>query len=288
MDRLVRSGCEVIDNPYKRKLTKVELLNLLANGVTGLIAGLEPLDRDVLTRSTLQVISRCGAGLSNVDLKAAEDLGIKVRRTPDAPTSAVAELTVGAMITLMRRVPQMDRDLHLGRWSKHVGVQLEGKTVLIIGFGRIGRKVAALVRPFEIKVLAVDPTLQGTVDGVPVLTLDVALPQADVICFHASCAEEILGKHEFKLIKPGTFLLNASRGELVNETCLCQALDCGVIAGAWLDTFVEEPYTGPLTQYHQVILTPHIGSSSIECRRRMEMEAVENLLAAFEELSLVR
>jgi len=113
--------------------------------------------------------------------------------------------------------------------------------------------------------------------------LDAALPQADVITLHASGETEILGENEFSLIKPGTFLLNAGRGGLVNEDCLCRALNSGVLAGAWLDVFSEEPYTGPLTKYPQVVLTPHVGSFTVECRRRMEMEAVENLLEAFEE-----
>ena len=285
LDRLQQAGAEVVPNPYGRKLSTDELRALLP-GVVGLIAGLESLTREVLARSSLKVISRCGVGLSNVDLKAAEDLGITVRSTPDAPTAAVAELTIGALISLMRGLPQMDRDLHEGRWSKQVGVQLESKTVLLIGFGRIGRKVASLLKPFNVRLLAVDAALVGTVEGVPVLPLVKALPQADVISLHASGETEIIGEREFDLLKPGVFLLNAGRGGLVNESVLCQALEKGRVAGAWLDTFSREPYEGPLIRAPHVILTPHIGSSSIECRRRMEMEAVENLLAALAESGL--
>jgi len=282
--RLEQAGVDVIPNQYGRKLTKDELCALLPE-VVGLIAGLESLTRDVLEKSKLRVISRCGVGLSNIDLRAAEDLGIKVTCTPDAPTTAVAELTVGAMISLMRRIPQMNWDLHDGRWARQVGGQLEGKTVVIIGFGRIGRKVASLLRPFEVRLLAVDPAWRGRVDGVSLLPLNSAIPQADVITIHASGEAEILGDEEFSLIKPGTFLLNAGRGGLVNEACLCKALDSRVLGGVWIDTFADEPYKGPLTKYSQAILTPHIGSFTVECRRRMEMEAAENLLAAFEELA---
>lgn len=277
--KLKEAGVEVISNPYGRKLTKDELCALLP-GVVGHIAGLESLTRDVLEHSQLRVISRCGVGLSNVDVKAAADLGIAVRFTPDAPTTAVAELTIGAMISLMRLIPQMDRDLHGGRWVKQVGVQLEGKTVLIIGFGRIGRKVARLLRSFSVRLLAVDPACKGIVEGVQILPLAAGLPQADLISVHASGDDEIFGEEEFTLIKPGTFLLNAGRGGLVNESCLLRALDNGAVAGAWLDAYLCEPYRGPLIHCPQVILTPHIGSYSIECRPRMEMEAVENLLAA--------
>ncbi len=282
LERLKETGMEVIPNPFGRKLQKDELLALLP-GVVGLIAGLEPLTRDVLEQSQLRVISRCGVGLSNVDLEAARALGIKVRSTPDAPTAAVAELTVGSMITLMRCVPQMDRDLHEGRWVKHIGVQLEGKTVVIIGFGRIGRKVASLLRPFKVRLLAVDPAFHGTIDDTSIVSLEVALRQADVISLHASGQTQVIGKREFGLMKSGLFLLNAGRGELIDESSLCRALDGGVVAGAWIDTFSQEPYAGPLARYPQVILTPHIGSSSAECRRRMEMEAVENLLSALAE-----
>jgi len=280
---LQAAGCEVIKNPYKRKLTKSELMNFLKYDVTGLIAGLEPLDREVLRRSKLRVISRCGAGLSNIDLRAAKELGIKVRYTPDGPTTAVAELTLGALLSMLRMIYQMDRDLHNGKWTKKIGLQLEGKTVAIIGFGRIGRKVASLLEAFNIRIIAVDPNLHEEIEGMEVLPLNKALGQADIITIHSSGEQQIIGENEFKLIKQGTFLLNAARGELVDEQSLIRALEEGKIRGAWLDTFKVEPYRGSLTKYPQVILTPHIGSYALECRRSMEMEAAKNLICAFEE-----
>lgn len=280
MDRLLESGCEVIENPFKRKLTKAEILELLGSGITGLIAGLEPLNREVLEKSNLKVISRCGSGLSNVDLVAAKELGIEVYSTPSAPTTAVAELTLGAMLSLLRMLPKMDRELHEGKWIKKIGMQLEGKTVAIIGFGRIGQRVAALLGPFKAKVIAVDPFLSKPVGNVPLMSLEEALSQADIITLHCSGETCVLGEKELTLIKPGAFLLNAARGGLIDESALLKALDEGRIQGAWLDTFEQEPYSGPLTQYPQVILTPHIGSYTVECRRQMETEAVENLISA--------
>ncbi len=117
MDKLVKNGFEVIPNPFGRKLTREELLKLLP-GIHGLIAGLETLDRQVMQNSELEVISRCGAGISNIDIAAAKELGIKIFYTPDAPTEAVAELVMGAMISLLRHIPQMDLDLHSGKWAK--------------------------------------------------------------------------------------------------------------------------------------------------------------------------
>ncbi|NQV02150.1 MAG: hydroxyacid dehydrogenase [Bacteroidia bacterium] len=279
LERLIETGCAVIENPYKRKLTKSELLVLLSDDVTGLIAGLEPIDREVLEKTKLKVISRCGSGLSNIDLKAAKELGIKVFSTPHGPTSAVAELTLGALLSLLRMIPLMNRDLHEGKWNKKIGTQLEGKTIVIVGFGRIGRRLAELLDPFSTRILVVDPFLEDFEDDFPLLTMEEALPQADIVTLHVSGEDRIIGEREFQIIKPGAFVLNAARGGLIDEDSLIKSLEEGKIQGAWIDTFSQEPYSGPLTKYEQVILTPHIGSYSIECRRSMEMESVENLLS---------
>lgn len=280
---LREAGFEVRANPFGRKLSKPELQALLP-GVDGLIAGLEPLDREVLEASQLKVVSRCGSGMSNLDLGTAERLGIIVKSTPDAPTTAVAELTVGAMIMLLRKIASMDSDLHQGRWAPRTGAQLNGKTVLVVGFGRVGRKVANLLAGFGASCLAVDPVSSQKDVTIPRVTLEEGLKRADIITLHASGETELLGAREFALMRPGVFILNAARGGLIDTSVLCRALDEGLVAGAWLDTFASEPYAGPLSGYSQVLLTPHVGSATVECRRQMEMEAVENLLSAFQEI----
>jgi len=277
--RLKEAGFEVIDNPFKRKLTREELLNLLP-GVKGLIAGLEPLEREVLEKSQLKVISRCGSGLSNVDLEAAKQLGIIVRSTPLAPVTSVAELTIGCLLSLLRQVPQMNQDLRNKQWSKRIGRQLSDMSVAIIGFGNIGKKVGQLLCAFGAKVVAVDPLLSGVIDHIPIVNLDEALKCSDIIILHCSGNKCILGQREFSLMKDGVYVLNAARGELIDESALKLALDAEKVAGAWLDTFIEEPYNGVLIQYPQVILTPHVGSYTLECRRQMEIEAAENLIDA--------
>lgn len=281
LERLISEGYGVIDNPFKRKLTREELLDLLSPEVIGLIAGLEPLDREVLQKSNLKVISRVGSGLSNIDLNAAKDLGIKVCYTPYGPTTAVAELTIGALLNLLRMISQMDRDLHQGKWNKRIGLQLEGKTVAIIGFGKIGKKVARLLSAFKVDILIVDPFCEGIAEDYTLLTLDEALPKADIITIHSSGNECLLGDREFALMKKGVYLLNVARGSLVSESSLKRALDNGKVRGAWLDTFENEPYEGPLKGYDQVILTPHVGSYTAECRKQMETEAVDNLINGF-------
>jgi len=286
LDRLLAAGFEVIENPYKRKLTKPEIMGLLKQDVIGLIAGLEPLDREVLGCSSLRAVSRVGSGMSNVDLQAAAEFGIAVYSTPDGLTTAVAELTIGALLGLLRMIPLMDEALHRGKWSKRIGFQLEGKVVAIVGFGRIGRRVAELLTPFRVRVVVVDPYLPADLAGgyVPV-PLAEALPEADIVTLHSSGEGCLIGALEIGLMKCGTFLLNVARGGLVDEEALVKGLEVGRISGAWIDTFGKEPYSGALCRFPNVILTPHVGSYTLECRKCMETEAVVNLLGAIEGMS---
>jgi len=281
LEYLLKEGFEVIGNPYKRKLTKEEVVSLLSDSAKGLIAGLESLDREVLKRSKLRVISRSGVGMSNIDLLAAEEFGIKVYNTPDAPTIAVAEVTIAAMLDLCRSISDVNSKMHRGKWDKDIGAQLSGKCVLIIGFGRIGRKVASFLKPFDVKIMVSDPLTGKDEKGIDLFKLDDALPKADIITIHSSGDGEIIGENEFALMKHGVFLLNSSRGGAINETSLIKALDTGVVSKAWVDTFIEEPYSGRLKDYPQVLLTPHIGSYTSECRSVMEMQAVLNLIEGF-------
>jgi D-3-phosphoglycerate dehydrogenase / 2-oxoglutarate reductase len=284
-ERLVEAGFQVVGNPFRRKFTKEETPALLGKDIAGLVAGLETLDREVLTQSGLKVVSRCGAGMANVDLEAARELGIRVYNTPFGPTQAVAEMTVGCLLSLVRQVPQMDRALHGRRWDKRVGRQLKGMTVLLVGLGRIGSAVARLLEPFEVNLVASDPGLEQGAMPYPLVSLDEGLARADVVALHASGQDCLLGRREFGLLRPGAFVLNAARGEVLDEEALREALDSGQVAGAWLDTFGQEPYEGPLAGYEQVILTPHVGSYTAEGRLQMELDAVENLIRAFREAS---
>jgi len=278
LERLLAAGCEVVPNPHGRKLTKDEMFGLLTTDVVGLIAGLEPLDDEVLSRSKLKVVSRVGSGVSNVDLDAAKRLGIAVRTTPTGPVQAVAELTLGALLSLLREIHAFDRDLSAGTWKKRTGVQLAGKTAAIIGFGRIGRRVGELLKAFGVELTAVDPAYEGDVDGVARRELPEALRGADIVTLHCAGEKQLLGKGELALMRPGAYLLNAARGTLIDETALMDALESGHLAGAWLDTFPVEPYDGPLARHPRVLTTPHVGSYTRECRKSMEMDAVTNLL----------
>ena len=303
LEFLRKKGFEVILNPYRRKLKNSELIELCKDAV-GIIAGTETLDAEVLQRltqssplspqSSLKVISRCGVGLDNVDYKAAKRLGIKVFNTPDALTLAVAELTVGLILNLLRKINQMDISIKHSKWEKLMGNLLSGKIVGIIGFGRIGRKVTELLKPFgcEIRYYDIEKELRDLgikgfrdlgIEGLrdkdyKRVELVELLKTSDIISIHVSSKEQIIGENEIRMMKKGAWLVNVSRGGVVDENALYRALKERYLAGAALDVFEQEPYTGPLQELNNVILTPHIGSYALEARIEMERQAVENLL----------
>lgn len=281
IERMERAGYEVRLNPFGRRLTRDEILTLVTDtNVVGLVAGLEPLDRGVLMASHLRAISRVGSGVSNVDLDAASELGIAVHNTPDGPTVAVAELTLGALLSLLRDIPLLNQDLKDGRWKKRTGGQIAGRTVLVVGFGRIGQRVATLLDAFDARVLVCDPYAVSESAPFPFVELNEGYSKADVVCFHNSGEECLLSDEHLKYLKPGVLILNASRGGVASEATLLRGLDAGIIGGVWLDVFETEPYTGPLAGHPGTLVTPHVGSYTHECRVRMESEAVENLLSS--------
>jgi D-3-phosphoglycerate dehydrogenase / 2-oxoglutarate reductase len=281
LERLEREGFEVSLNPYGRVLTEDEISGLIAE-VDGLIAGTEPLSERVLAEaSRLRVISRVGVGTEGIDFEAAERRGVQVFITPDALTDAVAEITIGAMLTLLRGIHQMNEALHDGRWEKSMGQLLRGKTVGIVGLGRIGKAVALLLAPFGVRRIARDAEPDhawAAANGVEFMPLRDLLAQAEIATVHASGRECLIGPEELALLPDGALVLNAARGGLVDEAALYEAVTSGKLAGCYLDTFAREPYEGPLRDLPNALLTPHAGSYAREARVRMEGEAVENLL----------
>jgi len=278
------ANVEVQVNPYRRKLTPDECLSLYKD-IDGLIAGTEALTAEILKSArNLKVISRCGVGTENIDMNTAKELGIKVFTTPDAPTQAVAELTVGLMLDLLRGISGADRSVRAGVWQKNMGSLLSGKTLGILGLGRIGKRVVELTQPFNLKYIAWDmsPDRQfADKHSVNFAGLDELLSKADIVTIHLPYTSElkgVIGKRELSLMKSDAFLLNAGRGGLVDEVALYDALKKRTVAGAALDVFEQEPYAGPLTELDNIILTPHIGSYARESRIEMEVQAARNLL----------
>ncbi len=261
-------------------------------GAEGLILrGLGRVTRRVMEAApNLRIVARHGAGVDNVDLDAARELGIIVTNTPDATTASVAEHTVALMLAAARRVMLGDRGLRAGDWEVRArcsGVDLAGATLGVVGFGRIGRRVAAIAHHgLGMAVVYADVQQVALDAGLPAryLPLDELLALADVVTLHAPltpATRHLIGRRELKLVKPGAILVNASRGPIVDEGALAEALQAGRLGAAALDVFEVEPVRGvhPLAAFENVVLTPHIASSTPGTMRRMAMDAVSEVLA---------
>ena len=279
-----KKGFEVVLNPYGRKLELSELKNLvLDNNPVGMLAGTEPIPREILelSKGFLKIISRVGVGWDNVDRVAAEELGIKVFRTEGVLNQSVAELTLGMMLCALRSIARHDREIRSCVWEKHMGSQLQGKTVGIIGFGAIGQRVGELASAFGAKIVYFDP-YPKTVSDAELLTQAELLVRADIITLHADGSNHILGESEIAACKKGAIVINTARGGLIDERALFSALRTSRLSYACLDVFEKEPYSGPLTQLDNVVLTTHIGSYAKEAREKMERIAVAKLLNGLE------
>ena len=285
------ASLKVIKNLFRRKLAEAEVSALIEeHQPVGMIAGVEPLTRAVLEKAeNLKVISRCGIGLDAVDLEAARELGIIVTNTPDAPTIPVAELTIGMILSLVRQLHIIDAGIRQGKWERPMGRLLHEKTVGIIGCGRIGTYVAKLVAAFGCRVFGCDPYLQ-THEYCKLVSMDTLLAQSDIISLHVPYLadnQHLIGADQLAVMKHGAILINAARGGLVNEQALYEVLKSGHLGGAGIDCFEEEPYTGPLKDLSNVLLTAHIGSYAKEARVIMEQQAVENLLRELEKMNIL-
>ena len=265
-------GHEVILNPYGRKLTEDETIEHL-EGVAGLLAGLEPLTERVFSACPeLRAVARIGIGTENIDFEAAKNHGVKISNTPDAPTYAVAEMALAALLAIARQILPANEDIHNGAWKKRMGFSVRGSMVLLVGYGRIARAFEKLLAPMRAEVLKYDPLLP---DCKPLSEL---LPCADVVSLHASGKDCLINAEQLGQLKDGAVLLNTARGQLVDEDAVYEALKSGKLSYYFADTFSIEPYSGKLTELDNAILTPHISTYTDLCRREMEMQAVKNLL----------
>lgn len=279
LELLKKYGVDIIENPYKRRLTEDEAFDFVKD-LDGLIAGLEPLTNRVLDNGKdLKAIARVGIGMDNIDFDSAKRNNIKISNTPDGPTRSVAEMTVTALLTILKNIIPLNNSIHQKKWEKKIGSNIEGKKILFIGYGRIGQKTASLFSSFGTEIYVYDPFFEEEVEGITFIKdLNKALSLADVITFHASGREPIITVDNLSLIKKGTILLNSARGELIPEDVVIKGLDSEIFSAAWFDAFWKEPYQGPLCNYDNVILTPHTGTYTAECRLNMELNAVENIL----------
>jgi len=284
------AGISLEMNPHGRRLSEDEVAELVATDVIAILAGLEPLtDRVLSNAKSLRVIARCGTGLDSVDLQAANRLGIDVFNTPDAPTQAVAELTIAHMLNSLRHISTTDSNMRSGKWTPTMGSLLATKTVGLIGVGRIGSAVAKLAQAFGARVIGFDPVVNSH-NSVELLSLDEVLNQADIVSLHVPINDQthhILNANTISRMKPGSIVVNVSRGGLIDESALHDALKSQHLSAAALDCFEDEPYSGPLLQIPGVHVTAHMGSYARETRDLMEVEASTNLVNGLRKRGLI-
>ena len=275
---------EIALNPYGRELKESEIKELL-NNVDGLIAGTEPLTRDVIYGAkNLKIISRCGIGIDNIDLEAVNKKGIRLYRTPDEPALAVAELTLGLILDSLRHISYLSNIVRSGGWEKKMGRLFTGKTVGIIGLGTIGKRLTTLLKPFNCEILASDhvPDIEFAKENkVDYVGLDELLRDSDIVTLHLPLDDNTKGffnRSLFLQMNDSAIFINTSRGCIVDEDDLYDVLREGKLSHACLDVYRDEPYTGKLKGLENVTLTCHVGSYAKEARAEMERRAVENLL----------
>jgi len=281
---------EVIYNPHARPLTAEEVAALLP-GVDGYIAGLDTISAEALANApaSLKVISRYGAGVDRVDLAAARARGIVVTNTPGTNSTAVCELAFGLMLSLARHIPRLDAAVKSGGWPRTSGMELCGRTLGIVGFGAIGKKLAVRAKAFEMDVIAYDPYFDAAFaaeHGIRQVTLEELFPQADVISLHVPLTEQtrhMIGAAQIAAMKKGALIINTARGGLIDEAAAAEALKSGRLGGVGLDAFeVEPPQDSPLMGLDNVVMTPHAGAHTDEAVAAMGMMAVKNLIDVLE------
>ncbi len=239
----------------------------------------------------LRVAARAGVGVDNIDVEAATRRGILVLNTPEASTTSTAEHTLAMLLALARRIPHAHASIARGHWAREafVGAELYGKTLGIVGLGKIGIEVARRAQAFGMQVRAHDPYVsedRAARLGVDLVSFDDLLATSDVLTLHVPLTartRHLLGAHQIRRMKAGALLVNCARGGLVDEEALRAALDDGHLAGAALDVFEQEPPAGsPLLEHPRVVLTPHLGASTHEAQRSVAVEVAEQVLAALD------
>lgn len=291
----LRQCAEVRLNPSPRPFTKEQLVEEVAD-TDGVILGWERFDEEVIAAAPhLRIIARYGVGYDSVDVRAATNRKIFVTYTPGVLSDAVADLTFAFILALSRRITQADRYVRSGEWTKSasfpLGCDLGKKTLGIIGCGRIGVKVMKRAGAFDMDIIYYDVirnTLAEEKYGAKHVTLEQLLRLSDYVSVHVPLAEKtegLIGKNELALMKSTAFLINTSRGTIVDQQALCEALKEKRIAGAGLDVFQKEPLApGDLMlELDNVVVTPHIGAGTFETRLAMALMAVDDVIKVLED-----
>jgi len=293
MERLIRET-ELIWNQGDRVTSRAEIINGLRD-CEGLVCTInEQIDAEVLdSAKRLLVVANFGVGFNHIDVTAATARKILVTNTPDVLTDATADLAFALLLAAARRLGEGERLVRGGKWTgweplQMLGTDVSGATLGVIGFGRIGRAVARRAQGFDMRVLYWNRTrltdAEEEAAGPRYANLEQLLREADFISIHVAydkSTHHLIGATQMELMKPTAFLINTSRGPVIDESALIEALQTGRIAGAGLDVYEREPMlTAGLVQLENVVLAPHLGSATLGTRTKMGMIAVDNLLAA--------
>lgn len=287
---MLRAHAEV---DVKTDLSKEELLQIIGQYDAVVVRSATKIRADAIAvADRLKVIGRAGAGLDNIDVVAAQERGIKVVNAPDANTRAVAEHTMALILALARHLPLADHSMKEGRWEKNklMGMSLVGKTLGIVGFGRIGREVAIRAQAFGMRVIVNQrrPTAELNLEAkVEAVDLNELLKQSDFVSLHVPARPEtegMIGMARLALMKPTAYLVNTARGTVVDENDLLEALNTGLIAGAALDVFAREPaVNSELAQHDRVIATPHIAASTEDAQQLAAVTVVQQIIDVIKE-----
>jgi D-3-phosphoglycerate dehydrogenase / 2-oxoglutarate reductase len=285
LELLEKAEVEYLINPFNQKLTEAQLAEIVTD-FDVIIAGTEPITEKVMENARkLKFISRVGIGLDSVDLLAARKRGIQVSYTPDAPSPAVAELTIGLMLTLLRSVHVSNSQMHQGNWYRYFGRRLGEITVGLIGLGRIGTRVLKMLNGFGTpKILLNDILPNSELDrefNIEWASKEIIYKEADIISLHlplTNLTKYLIRKEQIFQMKSDAILINTSRGGIINEQDLYEAMQSEHLSGAAIDVFEKEPYDGPLRGIERCLLTAHMGSMSADCRKRMEVESTEEVI----------
>jgi D-3-phosphoglycerate dehydrogenase len=272
-------------NPLGRKLTADELSEMVVD-YSIIIAGTESINKLVMDNATrLKLISRVGIGLDSVDLLYARKKGIQVSYTPDAPAPAVSELTIGLMLSLIRSIHISNTGMHKGDWNRYFGHRISNLVVGIIGTGRIGRRVVHHLLGFGCKRVLVndlnEDNLFSDLYNVEYVSKEDIYKNSDILSIHIPLTLDtfnLITKKEISLMKSGVILINTSRGGIINENDLADALLDEKVSSAAIDAFEKEPYFGRLASLDNCILTAHMGSMTVDCRSLMEIQATEEIV----------
>lgn len=277
---LEETSCNIKYNSLGRRLKGDEVKEMLKE-VSAVIAGTEPYNRDTIQHANkLEVISRVGVGLDSIDFSACKEKNVKIAYTPEAPSDSVADLTVAQIFNLLRGIHISDKSVKDGRWKRILGDSIKQIKIGILGVGRIGSRVINRLKPFGANMLAHDIN-PNNMEGVKWVDKDTLFKESDLISIHIPLNDRnyhFVGLNELSMMKEGSYLINTSRGSVLNEKDLESCVLNNHLAGVALDVFEKEPYEGVLKELDNVILTAHIGASDRRSRYLMELGAVENCI----------